>query len=36
MKPTERLHQLGQSLWVDNTWDMLGEGTLRATSTSYR
>ena len=30
MKATERLHQLGQSLWVDNiTRDMLGEGTLK-------
>jgi transaldolase len=30
MKPTERLHQLGQSLWVDNiTRKMLGEGTLK-------
>jgi transaldolase len=29
MKPTERLHQLGQSLWLDNiTRPMLGEGVL--------
>jgi transaldolase len=29
MKPTERLHELGQSLWLDNiTRDMLGDGTL--------
>ena len=30
MKPTERLHELGQSLWVDNiTRKMLSEGTLK-------
>lgn len=30
MKPTEKLHDLGQSLWVDNiTRTMLGDGTLR-------
>jgi transaldolase len=30
VKPTERLHQLGQSLWLDNiTRTMLGDGTLR-------
>jgi transaldolase len=29
MKPTQRLHELGQSLWLDNiTRDMLDEGTL--------
>jgi transaldolase len=29
MKPTERLHELGQSLWLDNiTRTMLAEGTL--------
>jgi transaldolase len=29
MKPTERLHELGQSLWLDNiTRPMLGEGVL--------
>jgi transaldolase len=29
MKPTQRLHELGQSLWLDNiTRDMLGDGTL--------
>ncbi|MGH7912097.1 MAG: transaldolase [Candidatus Dormibacteraceae bacterium] len=29
MKPTERLHEMGQSLWLDNiTRDMLGDGTL--------
>jgi transaldolase len=29
MKPTERLHELGQSLWLDNiTRDMLSDGTL--------
>ena len=31
MKPTEQLHELGQSLWVDNiTRTMLDEGTLAA------
>jgi transaldolase len=30
MKPTQRLHELGQSLWVDNiTRKMLTEGTLK-------
>jgi transaldolase len=30
MKPTQQLHELGQSLWVDNiTRDMLEEGTLQ-------
>jgi transaldolase len=30
MKPTQQLHELGQSLWVDNiTREMLGEGTLK-------
>ena len=30
MKPTEQLHELGQSLWLDNiTRDMLADGTLR-------
>jgi transaldolase len=30
MKPTQKLHELGQSLWVDNiTRDMLGTGTLK-------
>ena len=30
MKPTQQLHELGQSLWLDNiTRDMLGDGTLR-------
>jgi transaldolase len=29
VKPTQRLHELGQSLWLDNiTRDMLGDGTL--------
>ena len=29
MKPTQQLHELGQSLWVDNiTRDMLDEGTI--------
>lgn len=29
MKPTEQLHRMGQSLWLDNiTRDMLGDGTL--------
>jgi transaldolase len=29
MKPTQRLHELGQSIWVDNiTRDMLDDGTL--------
>ena len=29
MKPTQKLHELGQSLWVDNiTRDMLDEGTI--------
>lgn len=30
MKPTQRLHELGQSLWLDNiTRDMLRDGTLQ-------
>ena len=30
LKPTQRLHELGQSLWVDNIdRDMLASGTLR-------
>jgi transaldolase len=30
MKPTQKLHELGQSLWVDNiTRDMVTEGTLK-------
>jgi transaldolase len=30
VNPTQRLHELGQSLWLDNiTRDMLGDGTLR-------
>src|ERR1700761_8216355 len=30
MKPTQKLHEVGQSLWVDNiTRKMLGEGTLK-------
>ena len=30
MKPTEQLHELGQSLWLDNiTRDLLSDGTLR-------
>jgi transaldolase len=30
MKPTQKLHELGQSLWLDNiTRDMLREGTLK-------
>jgi transaldolase len=30
MKPTQQLHELGQSLWLDNmTRAMLGDGTLR-------
>jgi transaldolase len=30
MKPTEKLHDVGQSLWLDNiTRTMLGDGTLR-------
>lgn len=30
MKPTQKLHELGQSLWVDNiTREMLREGTLK-------
>ena len=29
MKPTQKLHELGQSLWVDNiTRKMLEEGTI--------
>ena len=31
MKPTQKLHQAGQSLWLDNiTRDLLTDGTLRA------
>ena len=30
MKPTQMLHDLGQSLWLDNiTRDLLSSGTLR-------
>jgi transaldolase len=30
MKPTQKLHSLGQSLWLDNiTRDLLNSGTLR-------
>ena len=30
MKPTKALHDLGQSLWIDNiTRDMLDSGTLK-------
>jgi len=30
MKPTQRLHDLGQSLWLDNsTRDLLSSGTLK-------
>src|SRR5258707_13374220 len=30
MKPTQALHELGQSLWLDNiTRDLLDKGTLR-------
>ena len=30
MKPTQALHDLGQSLWLDNiTRDILDNGTLR-------
>ena len=30
MKPTQQLHDLGQSLWLDNiTRDLLASGTLR-------
>ena len=30
MRPTQQLHELGQSLWLDNiTRDMLGDGTLQ-------
>ena len=37
MKATEQLHNLGQSLWLDNiTRDLLTIGTLNATSTSSR
>jgi transaldolase len=29
MKPTQRLHDIGQSLWLDNiARDILGSGTL--------
>ena len=31
MKPTQQLHELGQSLWLDNiTRDILDNGTLKA------
>ena len=31
MKPTQQLHDLGQSLWLDNiTRELLTDGTLRA------
>jgi transaldolase len=31
MKPTKKLHELGQSLWLDNiTRDLLTTGTLMA------
>ena len=37
MKPTAKLHELGQSLWLDNiTRTMLDDGTLQATSRSSR
>ena len=47
MKPTQRLHDMGQSLWLDNiTRDLLSSGTLagyiaelsatRSTSTACR
>ena len=38
MKPTQQLHDLGQSLWLDNiTRTMLDDGTAAAaTSTSSR
>ena len=37
MKPTQALHEAGQSLWLDNiTRALLDEGILRATSMSTR
>ena len=37
MKATQLLHDLGQSLWLDNiTRDLLDSGTLNATSTNCR
>ncbi len=37
MKATEQLHNLGQSLWLDNiTRDLLTTGRSSATSTSCR
>ena len=37
MKPTQKLHDLGQSLWLDNiTRDLLDNGTLKVTSTNCR
>ena len=37
MKATEKLHNAGQSLWLDNiTRDLLTSGTLNDTSTRYR
>jgi transaldolase len=37
MKPTKTLHDLGQSLWLDNiTRDLLNSAHCNATSTSFR
>ena len=37
MKATQQLHDLGQSLWLDNiTRDLLDSGTLNVISTSFR
>ena len=37
MKPTAQLHELGQSLWLDNiTRTMLARASSPATSTSSR
>ena len=37
MKATQLLHDLGQSLWLDNIIrDLLDNGTLSAISLSYR
>ena len=37
VKPTQKLHALGQSLWLDNiTRDLLTSGTLKNTSMSCR
>jgi transaldolase len=37
MKSTKKLHDLGQSLWLDNiTRELLNSGTLNAISTSSR